>query len=404
MGEWKEITLGAVLKYEQPYKYTVESTQYNNSGVPVLTAGKSFILGYTSETTNLYSNLPVIIFDDFTSDCKFVDFPFKVKSSAMKFLKERNEEEISLKYFYEILQTLKLDSVGGDHKRRWISEYSKIKIKAPDFIEQTLIAEILSTADQAIAHTEALIAKYQRIKTGLMQDLLTKGIDENGNIRSKETHKFVIKNGIEVPEEWEVETFNHLCSIIKDGTHLPPKRVTDGIWLLGVSNIIGGEWKLTNSDTQISEEFYNQMHKNWQIEIGDVLLAIVGATIGKVTQVPANFPKFTLQRSVCLLRGKDKELSNDFLRLFMESLYFQRFLWNEVNVTAQPGIYLDTIGKFLIRKPRFEEQLMIVDRLSSIKNTIDSLLTNLAKLQSLKTGLMQDLLSGKVRVNMNNKN
>lgn len=270
--------------------------------------------------------------------------------------------------------------------------------------EQTRIAEILSTADEAIALTEALIAKYQRIKTGLMQDLLTKGIDENGNIRSKETHKFVVKNGIEVPEEWEVDTFSQFCSIIKDGTHLPPKRVTDGIWLLGVSNIIGGEWTLTNSDTQISEEFYNQMHKNWQIEIGDVLLAIVGATIGKVTQVPTNFPKFTLQRSVCLLRGKEKELSNDFLRLFIESLYFQRLLWNEVNVTAQPGIYLDTIGKFLIGKPRFEEQLMIVDKLSSIKETIDSLLTNLAKLQSLKTGLMQDLLSGKVRVNMDNKN
>lgn len=270
--------------------------------------------------------------------------------------------------------------------------------------EQTRIAEILSTADEAIAQTEALIAKYQRIKTGLMQDLLTKGIDENGNIRSKETHKFVVKNGIEVPEEWEVDTFSQFCSIIKDGTHLPPKRVTDGIWLLGVSNIIGGEWTLTNSDTQISEEFYNQMHKNWQIEIGDVLLAIVGATIGKVTQVPTNFPKFTLQRSVCLLRGKEKELSNDFLRLFIESLYFQRLLWNEVNVTAQPGIYLDTIGKFLIGKPRFEEQLMIVDKLSSIKETIDSLLTNLAKLQSLKTGLMQDLLSGRVRVNMDNKN
>ena len=270
--------------------------------------------------------------------------------------------------------------------------------------EQTRIAEILSTADEAIAHTEALIAKYQRIKTGLMQDLLTKGIDENGNIRSKKTHKFVVKNGIEVPEEWEVEPFKQLCSVIKDGTHLPPKRVTDGIWLLGVTNIIDGEWKNTKSDTQISEDFYNQMHKTWQIEIGDVLLAIVGATIGKVTQVPANFPKFTLQRSVCLLRGKEKNLSNDFLRLFIESLYFQRLLWNEVNVTAQPGIYLDTIGKFLIRKPQFEEQLMIVDKLSSIKETIDNLLKTLNKLQSLKTGLMQDLLSGKVRVKPDNKN
>lgn len=280
----------------------------------------------------------------------------------------------------------------------------RLVLNVPPKPEQTRIAEILSTADEAISNTEALIAKYQHIKTGLMQGLLTKGINENGNIRSKETHRFIVKKGIEVPEEWEVDTFNELCTIIKDGTHLPPKRVIDGIWLLGVTNIIDGEWKITKADTQVSEEFYKQMHKNWRIEVGDVLLAIVGATIGKVTQVPNDFPKFTIQRSVCLLRGKKNELSNDFLRLFIESLYFQRLLWNEVNVTAQPGIYLDTIGKFQIRKPLYEEQLLIVDRLNSIKKTIDNLKINLTKLQSIKTGLMQDLLSGKVKVKMSSKN
>jgi type I restriction enzyme S subunit len=81
-----------------------------------------------------------------------------------------------------------------------------LKIQLFTEVEQTKIANILSTADEAIAQTEQLIAKYQRIKTGLMQDLLTKGIDEHGNIRNKTTHKFVVKNGVEVPEEWEVES------------------------------------------------------------------------------------------------------------------------------------------------------------------------------------------------------
>lgn len=396
---WIEITLGDVMKYEQPYKYTVKSTAYDDkSGIPVLTAGKSFILGYTNEIDNIYTNYPVIIFDDFTTDCKFVDFPFKVKSSAMKFLSPKNEKDQNINFFFEIIKSLRVRGTSSDHKRRWISEFSKIKIYTPLFCEQKQIAEILITTDITIEETDKLIAKYQRIKTGLMQDLLTNGIDANGNIRNKATHKFVIKNGVEVPEEWEVETFKNLCILIKDGTHLPPPRVEQGIWLLGVSNIIEGEWKMTASDTQISLVFYNNMHKNWKIEVGDVLLAIVGATIGKVTQVPREFSTFTIQRNVCLLRGKEKRLSNDYLRLFIESLIFQRSLWNEVNVTAQPAIFLDSIGKFLITKPSFEEQLIIVEIINTLKESIDSLKESYSKLQLIKTGLMQDLLSGKVRV------
>jgi type I restriction enzyme, S subunit len=232
----------------------------------------------------------------------------------------------------------------------------------------------------------------------LMQDLLTCGIDENGNIRNRQTHKFTVKNGIEVPDDWEVESFKDLCILIKDGTHLPPKRVEEGIWLLGVTNIISGEWRLASSDTKVSQEFYEQMHKFWQIEPSDVLLAIVGATIGKVTQVPKAFTKFTLQRSVCILRGKSNVLSNDFLRLFIESPYFYRALWNEVNVTAQPGIYLDTIGKFLLPLPNYDEQLLIVKKLHKQNDLINRLKESLAKLQAIKKGLMQDLLSGRRRV------
>jgi len=143
------------------------------------------------------------------------------------------------------------------------------------------------------------------------------------------------------------------------------------------------------------------MHKNWSIERGDVLLAIVGATIGKVTQVPSVFPTFTIQRSLCLLRGKKDELHNDYLRLFIESKKFQRILWNEVNVTAQPGIYLDTIGKFKIQRPRYNEQKRILDRINSLKKLMDDLKHNLQKLNSIKTGLMQDLISGNVRVKLN---
>jgi type I restriction enzyme, S subunit len=315
-------------------------------------------------------------------------------------LKPKDENEIDLLFLSYLLSTKakKYVTYLGNPKLM-NGVVAEIELNLPkQKSEQIKIAAILQNADKAIEQTQKQIAKYQSIKTGLMQDLLTKGIDAKGNIRSKTTHKFVVKNGIEVPEEWEVESYRDLCDVIKDGTHLPPKRVDDGVWLLGVSNIIKGEWRLTSSDTQIPTNFYNEMHKNWKIEIGDVLLAIVGATIGKVTQVPKEFPTFTLQRSICLLRGKKNNLSNDYLRLYIESLHFQTLLWNEVNVTAQPGIYLDTIGKFLLPKPSHDEQLEIVKRINCLKDSIDNLITNLNKLHSIKTGLMEDLLSGKVRV------
>ena len=103
-GEWVRKRLGEVLKYEQPAKYIVKNTDYLETGfVPVLTPGKTFILGYTDEKEGIYRDVPVIIFDDFTTASKYVDFPFKVKSSAMKILNLKDENN-DLKFIYEKMQ------------------------------------------------------------------------------------------------------------------------------------------------------------------------------------------------------------------------------------------------------------------------------------------------------------
>lgn len=402
MGEWKDITLGAVLKYEQPYKYTVESTQYNNSGVPVLTAGKSFILGYTSETNNLYSNLPVIIFDDFTSDCKFVDFPFKVKSSAMKFLKERNEEEISLKYFYEILQTLKLDSVGGDHKRRWISEYSKIKIKAPDFIEQTHIAEILSTADEAIAYTEALIAKYQRIKTGLMQDLLTKGIDDKGNIRSKSTHKFVVKNGIEVPKEWEVENLGALCKkgcgSIQTGPFGSQLHAEDykeeGVPIITVEHLVDNRIAHENLPL-VGEADYKRL-KKYILNTGDLVFSRVGA-IDRCS-ITTESEDGWMFSGRCLRVRPGKLFNSHFLMYQLNFDLVRNYILSNAVGSTMKCLNTTILSETPVFLPKTTEQIQISEKIESFENQLKQLNNRKAKLQSLKKGLMRDLLSGKVRV------
>ena len=133
---WAVCQLDSIISYEQPTPYIVKSTDYDNTyTTPVLTAGKSFIIGHTNETNGIYEKLPCIIFDDFTTDSKLVDFPFKVKSSAMKILQVK--EDINIEYIAMFMSITRL--IGDTHKRYCISEYSKIEIPIPPKNEQDRI-------------------------------------------------------------------------------------------------------------------------------------------------------------------------------------------------------------------------------------------------------------------------
>jgi len=170
-GEWKEKSIGELLDYEQPTKYIVNSTEYApNNEVPVLTANKSFILGYTDEIHGIYENVPVIIFDDFTTDKKYVNFPFKVKSSGMKILRQKHKF-VDLRFVYEKMQLI--DFVIGDHKRYYISEYQHIKISIPVLSEQNAISAIITTIETEIKTLEKKLEKIKLLKQGMMQELLT---------------------------------------------------------------------------------------------------------------------------------------------------------------------------------------------------------------------------------------
>ena len=130
-----------VLSYEQPQPYIVENTEYTAEGIPVLTANKAFVLGYTSETNGIYDKGDCIIYDDFTLDCKYVDFPFKVKSSAIKFLTAKNKE--LLRYTFEFLKYLDLST--EEHKRHYIAETQNQGIILPTEQIVKTIAHIFST-------------------------------------------------------------------------------------------------------------------------------------------------------------------------------------------------------------------------------------------------------------------
>lgn len=161
--------LGDLLDYEQPTKYLVKSTNYNDSyPIPVLTAGQTFILGYTNEKTGIYTaakNNPTIIFDDFTTSFHWVDFNFKVKSSAMKMLRPKISN-ISFRYIYYAMKNINYLPV--DHSRHWITQYSQFEIPVPPLEVQNEIVRILDTFTSHTAELQARKEQYEYYRNKLL--------------------------------------------------------------------------------------------------------------------------------------------------------------------------------------------------------------------------------------------
>jgi len=149
------VTLGEIINYEQPNKYIVKNTDYDdNYEIPVLTAGQSFILGYTDETNDVYpasKDNPVIIFDDFTTSFHWVDFNFKVKSSAMKMLTSKDTTVTDFRYFYYALCCIKYKPDFTKHERQWISKYTQFTIPLPPLSIQREIVHILDNYTELTA-------------------------------------------------------------------------------------------------------------------------------------------------------------------------------------------------------------------------------------------------------------
>ncbi len=382
---WKKSTLGKILRYEQPNKFIVSDTNYDvKSGIPVLTAGKSFILGYSNETENIYKQLPVIIFDDFTTDSKFVNFPFKVKSSAMKFLKENDLKEINLKFIFEKIQTLRLTETGSDHKRRWISEFSKIEILLPEFKEQNKIAEILSKVDSAILQTKQIIAKNNLIKTGLMQELLTKGIN-------RDFENFIqtdLKN-IKVNSDFNITKLKSITNV-RQGYQI---EISSRKKQEGENRFIYITVQYLNNPIKYLEYIENPplgvISKH-----DDILFTRTGNTGQIVTNIVGvyhnNFFKVDFNKEL---------ITKDYLLLFLGWKPVQDLILELAGTTTIPDLKHRDFYSIPIFFPKdLKEQNEITEIISSSENVIQDYTIELNKLKSIKTGLMQDLLSGKKRV------
>ncbi|OCG67325.1 hypothetical protein A9G41_10580 [Gilliamella sp. Nev5-1] len=170
--DWNNKELVQLLKYEQPTKYIVNNVDYNDAyKIPVLTAGKSFILGYTNEENNIYKanvNNPVIIFDDFTTSSHYVDFPFKIKSSAIKILMLKNQNYNSV-FVYYVLRNIMY--VPQNHERHWISKFSKFEVSVTCEVEQQQIGNFFKLLDNKIALEQKKLNKLKNIKQAYLNEM-----------------------------------------------------------------------------------------------------------------------------------------------------------------------------------------------------------------------------------------
>lgn len=275
---------------------------------------------------------------------------------------------------------------GSAGHRRVTTDFIQVyKINTPPLLEQQKIAKILSTWDKAISTTERLIENSTQQKKALMQQLLTG------------KQRLLDDSGKAFESEWEEYKLGDITDFIRDGTHGTHERYESGVPMLSAKNITKQNTVDFDDAPYISEDDYNKIHARYTIESGDILLTVVG-TLGRVALVPEELAeKFTLQRSVAIIRVA-KGVCNQFLMQLFSSSDFTHLLHRKSNSTAQAGVYLGELGKLKILLPSFEEQQKIATVLTNADKEIELLEQQLADLQQEKKALMQVLLTGNKRV------
>lgn len=293
------------------------------------------------------------------------------------------------------------EMLGAGGQKRIPEDFIKdFRVGLPPAEEQKKIAAFLDhktkQIDQLIEKKKALIEKLEEKRIAVITLAVTKGLDKNAKLKP---------SGVDwlgdVPKHWDVLPIKYLCSLLKDGTHLPPARVDIGVPLLSVRNIVDGKFIFRPDDSNISEDNYFQLCKTFVPTEGDVLLAIVGATLGKVAIVEA-LDKFHIQRSLAVFRVDENLIASESLAYIFRSMNFQNLLWQNVGFSAQPGIYLGVLGEFKIPVPPIEEQAAINEYCKNSLTRVDLLIAKakavIERVAEYRSAIITAAVTGKIDV------
>ena len=373
--EWREYELGELLSYEQPTPYIVESTDYNDKyKTPVLTAGKSFILGYTNETNGVYTALPVIIFDDFTTASQYVNFEFKVKSSAMKILTP-NTELVLPKFIYYRMQIIQFDH--STHKRYWIQQYSKIKVSIPTIpVQEQIVAKIeelfseLDNGVETLRKTKQQLAVYRQA---------------------------VLKNAFS--HITEKKTIREMSSVVTSGSRGWAQYYSDqGAKFVRIGNLTRDRIRIDLSDIQFVDLPDGAEGKRTQLQPNDVLVSIT-ADLGSIGLVPDGIGEAYVNQHIAMVRFLNP-VQGEFMAWYLRSDYGQKDLLKNKRGGGKLGLGLDDIRDSRVPVVCDAEAIRIVGnieaRLSvcdSIEKTVD---TALQQAEAMRQSILKRAFEGRI--------
>jgi type I restriction enzyme S subunit len=322
-----------------------------------LTAGKTFILGYTPEKTGIYQGEPIILFDDFTTASRYVDFPFKVKSSACKLL---HPKDCNLRYAYYVMQAIVFNQT--EHKRYWISTYSHIDVPVPPRDEQDRIAFVLGNLDELITKQNELIAKKKAFRDGLREQIFTQALR-------------VVDDG----SHWEEKPLEQLAQIVMG--HSPQSQFYNTS--CKGAPLVQGNADIVDRATKPRQ--YTSFITN-TADKGDIILT-VRAPVGSVAICSGYC---CIGRGVCALKNAPEYLYH--------WLVYKEDKWSGNEGSIFDSITGDRLKETTVPLPSSEaEQQAISQILSNADNEIAALELELEKNKVLKSGLLHQLITGEIR-------
>lgn len=375
MQGYSEYELGDLLEYEQPTAYIVESTDYSDSySVPVLTAGKSFILGYTNEMDGVFDKTPVIIFDDFTTATQYVNFPFKVKSSAMKIL-HINKDLVLPKYIYYRIQIIQFDH--STHKRYWIQQYSKIRVSIPPIPEQErIVARIEELFSQLDAGVETL--KKTKAQLSVYRQAVL-----------KEAFSYCA----------EKKPIREMSSIVTSGSRGWAKYYCDnGAKFIRIGNLTRNKIYIDLDDIQHVQLPDKAEGTRTKLAPNDVLVSIT-ADLGSIGLVPNGIGEAYVNQHIAMIRFNN-QMQGEFYAWYLRSEYGQQDLLRNKRGGGKLGLGLDDIRDSrvpVVSNETAESILSIIEcRLSvcdSIEHTVD---LALQQAEAMRQSILKDAFEGRL--------
>ena len=358
------------LKFEDAFvdvskrgKKIPKSNYLSEGRFSIIDQGQNYVTGYSNSSEGLYSDVPALIFGDHTRIIKYVDVPFFLGADGVKLLKSKLSD-VDYKFLYYVLSQLHIIDTGYNRHFKYLKEQI---IPLPPLDEQKRIADVLDKASELINKRKEQIRLMDQLPKSLFIEMFG--------------------DPVENPMGWEPCSLDTVCCLITDGTHQPPKYVERGVPFLFVSNIVNNEL-VYDTDKYITRDEYEKLIKRTPVEVGDILLTIVGS-YGNPAIIRST-KEFCFQRHIAYLKPNQKLISSVYLHSAFLSSFVKNQIEDKVKGVAQKTLNLSELKNVKIIIPPLSLQNEFADHIKAIEQQMALLQEGLSKMETAYKALMQE--------------